>query len=185
MSTSSVINLDLASAKKTDNWNTSTYVTNASRTIACGPEDDKMGEAYILQLDWVIYESMTSLMLKYAGNKRLVLPLLFAKFWPDPVRNNLIVCPMISPKLNNTFAQTSQNVVTKSVQFCVTWIWNETSQKWMLSFKLIPRWVHYAALVQDILCLAITQVERAFLWKVYWNLQILLKMSSRILYRKQ
>ena len=51
MSTYSVINLDLASAKKTDNQNTSTSVRNASRTIACGREEDKKRETFILQRD--------------------------------------------------------------------------------------------------------------------------------------
>ena len=42
-----------------------------------------------------------------------------AEFSPDAVNNNLILCLMISPKLNDKVVQTSQYVIvhTRSVQF--------------------------------------------------------------------
>ena len=41
---------------------------------------------------------------------------MFAKFLPDRIKSNLTVGPLISPKRNHIFAQTSQNVVVGTGQ---------------------------------------------------------------------
>ena len=59
---------------------------------------------------------MTGLVIVHEARPPLALPF-FALFKLVPIKDVSIICPMISTKLNNTFVQTSQDVVLDRLIF--------------------------------------------------------------------